>query len=84
MNKGGVGGHNSSAVVCLELDGTYVCRYDSAQEAERLGGYCNSDVLLCCKNINHRCKDKIFMFEDEYKKNGARKFVKPESARIES
>ena len=79
MNKGGVGGHNSSAVVCLELDGTYVCRYDSAGDAEKIGGYNNCDVLLCCKGINHRCQDKVFMFEADYLMYGARKYVKPES-----
>lgn len=84
MNKGGVGGHNSSAVVCLEFDGTYVCRYDSAQEAQRLGGYCNSDVLLCCKGINSRCQDKIFMFESDYIENGPKKYKKPESKRMKS
>lgn len=80
MNKGGTGGFNASAVVCLELDGTYVCRYDSAAEAERDDGYCNSDVLLCCKGIISRCRDKVFMFEEDYLKNGPKTYVKPECA----
>ena len=84
MNKGGVGGFNASAVVCLELDGTYVCRYDSACDAEKYGGYCNSDVLLCCKGINSRCQDKLFMFEEDYKQNGPKTYVKPESGRMKA
>ena len=79
MNKGGVGGHNARPVVCLNFDGTFVKRYDSAADAQLEDGYCNSDVLLSCKNKLSRCKDKMFMFEDEYSKNGPKKYVKPES-----
>lgn len=78
QNRGGVGGHNARAVVCLELDGTFVKRYYSAGDAKK-DGYSDSDVLLCCKNIQKRVKDKLFMFEDDYKKNGAKKYIKPES-----
>lgn len=79
MNKGGTGGHNSRPVVCLEFDGTFVRRYDSAMDAQRKDGYCNSDVLLCCKNILSRCRDKMFMFEDEYLQNGAKQYKQPDS-----
>lgn len=79
MNKGGVGGHNARAVVALTLDGEYVRRYDSAMQAEVLDGYCNSDVLLSCKEANKRCRDRIFMFEDEYEMYGARHYEKPKS-----
>ena len=79
MNKGGVGGHNSRPVVCLTLDGEYVKRYDSAADAESLDGYCNSDVLLSCKHSYRTCQNHIFMFEDEYKTKGARKYTKPKS-----
>lgn len=75
QNRGGVGGHNARAVVCLELDGTFVKSYYSAGDAKK-DGYGDSDVLLCCKNKQQRVKDKIFMFEDEYLKNGAKVYEK--------
>lgn len=83
MNKGGVGGHNSKPVVCLELDGTYVKRYDSAGDA-KIDGFGDGDVLLCCKNKLSRCKDKMFMFEEEYLKNGAKTYRKPKFGRTKS
>lgn len=76
QNRGGVGGHNARAVVALEFDGTYVKRYYSAGDAI-VDGYHDSDILLCCKNKQCRVKDKIFMFEDEYLKNGAKVYEKP-------
>lgn len=76
MNKGGVGGHNARPVVCLEFDGTYVKRYDSAGDA-KMDGFNDSDILLCCKNKQQRVKDKLFMFEDEYLQNGAKTYKKP-------
>lgn len=79
MNKGGVGGHNARPVVCLEFDGTFVKRYDSAMDAQYEDGYCNSDILLSCKNKISRCKNKLFMFEDEYLKNGPKTYKKRES-----
>ncbi len=80
MTKGGDGGSmwNARPVVCLTLKGKFVKRYDSAGEAERIDGFCNSDVLLSCKNEFRTCKNHIFMFEDEYKKYGARKYEKPD------
>lgn len=72
-NKGGVGGHNARAVVCLDLDGNFIKRYDSAADAEK-DGYDNVNVLLCCKNKLRSCKHHVFMFEDEYKTSGAKKY----------
>lgn len=77
MNKGGVGGHNSRAVVCLSLDGSFIKRYDSAGDAEKEDGFYNSDVLLSCKSDHRTCKNHIFMFEDEYQKYGAKLYKKP-------
>ena len=77
-NRGGVGGHNARAVVCLTLDGEFVKRYESSTDTIK-DGFHDSDVLLCCKQIHkYQCKGFVFMFEDEYLKNGARKYVKPE------
>lgn len=81
MRTGGQGGcmWNVKPIVCLTFDGEYVTRYRSAREAEIKGGYCNSDVLLCCKGLARRCADKVFMYEEDYLKNGARLYEKPES-----
>lgn len=84
MNKGGVGGHNARAVVCLTFNGEFVKRYDSAADAEKQDGFCNSDVLLSCKNVCRTCRNHIFMFEDEYIKYGARKYRKPESTSMKT
>lgn len=78
-NKGCVGGHNARAIVCLSLNGEFVQRYDSAADAEK-DGFNNVNVLLCCKNKLQTCKKHMFMFEDEYNSNGAKKYIKPVSA----
>lgn len=78
-NKGGVGGHNARAIVRLKLDGEFVKRYDSAADAEK-DGFNNANVLLCCKNKLYTCKNHLFMFEDDYKENGAKQYIKPESS----
>lgn len=68
----------SKPIVCLTLDGEYVKRYFSAAQAKFEDGYCHTDILDCCKGKINRCKDKVFMFEDDYLKNGARIYEKPE------
>lgn len=78
-NKGGSGGHNARAIVCLSLVGEFVKRYDSASDAEKEDGFHNSDVLISCKSEHRTCKGFIFMFEDEYKVYGAKKYFKPKS-----
>lgn len=78
-NKGGVGGHNARAIVCLKLDGEFVKRYDSAADTEK-DGFNNVNVLLCCKNKLYTCKNHLFMFEDDYKINGPKQYAKPESS----
>lgn len=81
MTKGGDGGSmwNAKPVVCLEKNGQFVARYDSAGEAEKKAGYTNSSVLTCCKTKNRTHKGKIFMFEDEYISDGAYIYQKPKS-----
>lgn len=79
MTKGGKGApyHNARAVVLLTLDGQYIKRYDSAMDAE-IDGFLNTDVLLNCKGKRRQTKGYMFMFEDEYKTNGAKVYRKPE------
>lgn len=74
-NKGGVGGHNAKAVVCLTKDGDFVKRYDSSADAEKDGF--NTNVLLCCKNELLTCKNHQFMYEEDYEKYGGKHYLKP-------
>ncbi len=76
MNDGGVGGHNSRPIVRLDLQGNFIKRYDSSAQAEKEDGFCNSDVLISCKNKHRLCQGYMFMFEDEYIKHGAREYKK--------
>lgn len=80
MTKGGNGGcfWKAKPIVRLTLSGDFVKRYDSAGET-KLDGFSDSDVLLNCKNKSYTCKGFMFMFEDEYLKNGAKKYNKPAS-----
>ena len=64
-NKGSVGGHNAKSIVCLNLNGDFIKRYDSAADAEK-DGFNNVNVLLCCKNKLKTCKNHLFMFEEDY------------------
>lgn len=82
-NKGGVGGYNARAVVCISKNGEFIKRYDSAAETEK-DGFRNTDVLLCCKNKLKTCKNYLFMFEDDYEKNGTKKYIKSEPSRMRS
>lgn len=77
-NKGSVGGHNAKSIVCLNLNGDFIKRYDSAADAEK-DGFNNVNVLLCCKNKLKTCKNHLFMFEEDYDANGSREYIKPAS-----
>lgn len=83
MTFGGDGGnaHNAVPIVCLTLDGKFVKRYNSAAEAEREDGFTNTTVLTCCKGETLTCKGHLFMFEEDYLKNGAITYKKGKSAR---
>lgn len=80
MTKGGDGGSmwNARPVVCLTLEGVFVKRYDSAGETKS-DGFSDSSVLECCKGILSQTKKHIFMFEDDYRLKGARKYEVPVS-----
>lgn len=72
---------NVKPIVCLDLDGNLVKRYESAGQAEREDGYDNVNVLLCCKGKLQTCKNHMFMYEDDYLKHGAKEYTKPISVR---
>lgn len=67
---------NVKPIVCLDLEGNFVKRYDSAGEAKR-DGYSDSNVLECCKGILRSVKSHTFMFEDDYEANGPKRYIKP-------
>lgn len=82
-NKGGVGGHNARAVVCLTKNGDFYKRYDSAADTKR-DGFWDSNVIECCKGLLYTCNGFQFMFEDDYKRNGAKTYEKPGPANMRS
>lgn len=67
---------NVKPIVCLDLDGNFVKRYESAGEAKK-DGFSDSNVLECCKGILRSCMKHIFMFEEDYEKSGPKKYEKP-------
>lgn len=79
----GMRGYTGKRVVCLNLDGSFVKSYECANSTER-DGYSVSDVLKCCKGIRHSSKKKMFMFEDDYLKNGSSPYKKPKAHNIRS
>ena len=80
MTKGGAGGSmwNAIPVVCLSTNGDFMKKYDSATAAKK-DGFSVSCVLNSCRDFHVIHKNHIFMFYDEYKTNGSRKYVKPKS-----
>lgn len=83
MTTGGDGNSNQQAkpIVCLTLDGKFVKKYNSAAQAEREDGFTNSTVLMCCKKQSLTCKGHLFMYEEDYLKNGPIKYKKPRNVR---
>lgn len=72
----GMRGYTGKRVVCLNLDGSYVKTYECANSTERDGFHVTS-VLKCCKGKNLSVKKHVFMFEEDYIKNGAKPYKKP-------
>lgn len=77
MTKGGDGGSmwNARPIVCLTLEGEFVKRYESADEAEEKDGFWSSNVLLSCRSNTLTCLGFMFMYEDEYYKYGPKKYI---------
>lgn len=81
--NGGEGGSNWNLkpIVMLDLKGNYIKRYDYITECENETGLNHSTICGCCKGKHLRYKDYIFMYEQDYLKNGPRKYIKPENCR---
>ncbi len=69
---------NSKPIVSLTLDGQYVKRYVSGAQAVHDDGYVLASIHDCCKGLIRRHRDKVFMYEEDYLKNGSRIYEKPE------
>lgn len=78
LTSGGAGApdYGGRRVVKLTLDGEYVKTYGCANATDR-DGYNVTDVLRVCKHRRRSAKGYVFMFEDDYLKNGARVYEKP-------
>lgn len=66
INKFGKDNHRSKPIIQLDLDGSFVNRWENARDIERTIGIDYRYVSRCC---NHKCKTAhsyIFMFEEEY------------------
>lgn len=62
-------------VVCLTLDGEYIKTYDTANATEH-DGYNPTQVVRVCNNKNKSCMNHIFMYEEDYIRNGSRVYKK--------
>ena len=76
----GAPGLYGNRVVMLSLEGEILKTYDTANNAEK-DGYNPGEVLKTCKNIKKAYKGKIFMFENDFKENGARIYVEKERSK---
>lgn len=78
-NLYGMCGFGGRPIVQLTLSGKYVARYSSSGYAEKTKGFSNTSILYCCKDKQKSHKGFMFMFEDDYLKNGAKKYIKPKA-----
>lgn len=76
----GLRGYTGKRVVRLGLDGSFEKTYECANSTDR-DGFNVGDVLKCCKGIRHTTKKKMFMFEEDYLKYGAKPYEKPSNAK---
>lgn len=65
-------------IICLTHNGDYIKRYDYLSQTVD-DGYDLSCVRACLKTRTRQTKGVIFMYEDEYMKNGTQKYHKQKS-----
>lgn len=66
LGKFGKNHHASKPIIQLDLDGSFVNRWENAREIQKIIGIDYRYVSRCC---THKCKtahNYIFMFEEEY------------------
>lgn len=81
--NGGEGGSNWNLkpIVMLDLNGNFIKRYDYISQCENETNLNHSTISACCKRKHARYKNYIFMYEEDYLKNGPIRYIKPESTR---
>lgn len=83
MSWGNGGMPTTKPFVCLTLDGGFVKRYEYLSQAVK-DGYEIHSVKASLKCQTRTSKNHMFMYEEEYKKNGAKKYKMPKSTRRKS
>lgn len=58
---------SSKPVVCLTIDGEYICTYPSVSKAAMSIGEQSTNISACCKGKLNYVKDFIFVYESEYR-----------------
>lgn len=81
--SGGAGGSNWNLqpIVMLDLDGKLIKKYDYIYQCEVETKLNHSTISACCKGKQLRYKKYIFMYEQDYLKNGPKKYIKPTNNR---
>lgn len=72
------GSPKTRPIVCLSLDGKFEKRYEYFSDAVR-DGYDIGSIRASLKSNTRTSFNHIFMYEDDYIKNGAKKYRKPVS-----
>lgn len=60
---------SSKPVICLDLEGNYLCEYSSISKAAKSISDQSTNISSCCKRKLHYVKDFIFVYKDEYDSN---------------
>lgn len=80
MTQSGAGGIESKTpIIMLTLDGEFVERFDNIMSATKKG-YDKSSIYRCLFVDHKTCRGHLFMTEEDYMKNGAKKYRKPISS----
>ena len=67
---------DTKPILCFEEDGTLIKKYESASQTV-VDGFFIHGVIDCCDHKATRCHGKVFMYEEEFLKNG---FMKREKS----
>lgn len=79
LSWGNGGMPTTKPFVCLKLDGTFVKRYEYLSQVKK-DGFDIHSVKASLKSATRTSNNHMFMYEDEYEKNGAKKYRIAESA----
>lgn len=57
---------SSKAVICLDLEGNYMCEYSSLSSAAKAVKDQSTNISSCCRGIISYVKDCVFVYKTEY------------------